>query len=794
MLLAWLLLGSTGARSTDAEAPLQITRFDANATDIIIDGRLSEAVWDTLPFYGKLVVVEPDTLADTPDSTQLRLFYTDEGMYVGIWNEQDPDTLISRLSSRDEFLTRDDVSLTLDTSGQGLYAYWFGISLSGSVIDGTVVPERNFSRRWDGPWHGAAAQLDDGWSAEMFLPWSMMTMPEVTSGKRLMGMYVSREVAHLNERWGWPALPRSKGLFMSQLQGIELEDVSPAQQFTFYPFAATTYDNTTNADSYKAGFDVFWRPATNLQLTATVNPDFGNVESDNVVVNLTSFETFFSEKRAFFLEGQEIFVTSPRSLDSFSSISPTTTLVNTRRIGSPPIDPQVDGFAMSNLQRNQPTELDGAAKVTGQRGRLRYGFLAATEDDTKLEGTIPSADDESVLEPLDYIQNGRDFGVARFLYEDTSTGARRSIGWMTTLVAHPVADAVVHGADGHYLSRNGRWAADAQLIRSDVDDTTGSGGFVDFTYTPQQGRKHELQFDYFDDDLDINDFGFLRRNDARGFRYAYQRSDSGRENLKSLLSKVWIAQEYNGDGKLVRSGIHSFQERLLNNNHLLFFELDYLPETWDDRNSGSGGIYKIDDQWQYGVQWRNSRADKLNVRLTFRDSQESLGGNDRQYEARFTWRPVDRFSMDLRFKYNARDGWLINSGGSDLTTYEAEVWRPQLELDYFFSARQQFRIAVQWAGIKAFEQRRWQIPAGGGRPVLDARAPTSSRDFSISRISFQARYRWEIAPLSDLFVVYTRGSNVPSDPRRGFEDLLSSAWTDAAVDVLVVKLRYRLGS
>ena len=733
-----------------------------------------------------LVVIEPDTLEQPSLKTQYKILYTDEGLYVGFWNEQDPETFIARLGPRDDFMTRDEVSFTLDPTGQGLYGYWFGVAMSGSLMDGTVLPERQFSDRWDGPWRGAAAQHQDGWTAEMFLPWSMMSMPEAPDGKRQMGYYISRAYATRNERWAYPALPRSSGIFMSRLQPIEMENVNPSQQFTFYPYGSTTYDNLSDVDVYKAGFDIFWRPSTNLQLASTINPDFGNVETDSIVVNLTSFETFFSEKRPFFLEGQDVFVTSPRNLGSFLSIAPTTTLVNTRRIGSAPRSVRIDGFSLSALERNQPTELAAAAKVTGQFGRLRYGVLAAVEDDTELSGTVNGA-------PLNVIQAGRDFGIARMLFEDTRS-SRRSIGWMTTMVAHPDEDAMVHGIDGHYLSTNSRFAADGQLMYSDVGDRTGRGGFIDFRYTPRQGHQHKLQFDYFGENLDISDLGFLRGNDAKGMRYSYERSSSKHPGFKSVFSQVIANVEYNLDGRRVDNMLTAWQEFRFHNNQFIFYQLSYMPERWDDRNSGGNGDFRIDDRWQTWLQWGNSRAAKMNVKATYVYTDEDIGGSDHQYELRLTWRPIDQLGVELRTRYNDRDGWLLHSGGGDFTTYEAEVWAPQLSVDYFLTATQQFRLSAQWAGIKAFEQDRWLIAEADGYLIPDPEAPTWSRDFSLSRLSFQARYRWEIAPLSDLFLVYTRGSNLPSDPAQEFSNLLRDAWSDRIVDRLVVKLRYRMGS
>ncbi|MFT5793481.1 MAG: hypothetical protein ACI9OF_001525, partial [Saprospiraceae bacterium] len=145
-------------------------------------------------------------------------------------------------------------------------------------------------------------------------------------------------------------------------------------------------------------------------------------------------------------------------------------------------------------------------------------------------------------------------------------------------------------------------------------------------------------------------------------------------------------------------------------------------------------------------------------------------------------------------EYLDRKGWLLQENGREFTTFDARRWSPNLELDFFLSARQQFRITAQWAGIKAFEDKRWLVPSEDGDLEQDfATSAAGNRDFSISRLTFQARYRWEIAPLSDLFVVYTRGSNVDSRPNDGFEDLARASWTERLVDIFVVKLRYRMG-
>ncbi len=168
---------------------------------------MDEAFWQRIPGYDNLTVTDPDTMQAPWFQTDMRWFYTDKGMYIGVHMKQPPETLLARLSSRDEFPNRDSWAITLDTSGAGLYGYWFTVNLGGSVMDGKVAAERQYSTEWDGPWESATVELGDGWSAEMFLPWLMMTMPDSDGDQRNFGFCVNRRVAYVDERWTWPALP-----------------------------------------------------------------------------------------------------------------------------------------------------------------------------------------------------------------------------------------------------------------------------------------------------------------------------------------------------------------------------------------------------------------------------------------------------------------------------------------------------------------------------------------------------------------------------------------------------------
>ena len=517
------VVAPTAPTITDDSAPVIAgTRMDE--PNIVIDGRVDEAAWSHAPAYDNMRVMEPETLAEPTYTTASRFIYTADGLYVSAVMAQPPETLVTRLSSRDQYINRDSYGITLDTSGEGLYGYWFTVALGGSLADGKVAAERSFTREWDGPWRGASAVTDDGWSVEMYLPWSMMSMP-TNVGERTLGFWVDRKVAHMDERYSWPVLPFTSPRFMSALKPMGVADVSPAKQWAVFPYTSGTADAIHDENDAKAGVDVLWRPSTNTQVTATVNPDFGAVESDDVVVNLTAFETYFPEKRLFFLEGGETFITSPRANPQSSQSGPQgqgarrspqtfsrepTTLLNTRRIGGKARHveiPEDDDIDIPGVEQSKPTDLLGAAKVVGQAGKVRYGVLGAFEDEVVWRGTRNGED--AVLRA-----DGRNFGAVRMLYEDSTADGRRGIGFMSTMVDKAYETAVVHGIDTHWLGANGKVEWDTQLIASEVGDKRGEGVYMDLNYTPRIGSFHRFALEYLDKDLDVSDFGFIRRTDS----------------------------------------------------------------------------------------------------------------------------------------------------------------------------------------------------------------------------------------------------------------------------------------
>jgi hypothetical protein len=777
---------------------IRLTRIDASRDEIVIDGHLDEPLWQTLPVYDEFVIIEPDTLGNTSHRTLIRLAYDDRGLYIGADMRQPPETLIKRLSGRDQrTINRDSINITLDTSGEGRYGFWFGVNLGDSLSDGTVLPERQFSNEWDGPWRGRSQRSATGWTAEMFIPWSTISMPSAGDVRR-MGLYMSRKVAYLDERWGWPALPDTVPKFMSALQQLEMTNVAPRQQYNFYPFVAVTDDRVDGEVRYKVGADLFWRPSSNFQLNATANPDFGNVESDDVVINLTATEVFFPEKRLFFLEGQEIFFASPRAdtrSGGVGNAGAPYTMVNTRRIGGRPRAPSLEpGVTVSQRELSQPTELLGAAQVTGQFGGFRYGVLGAFEDDVRFRAVQDG-------QPLRIEQPGNDYGIARLLYEDNVEGAYRAVGLLSTAVLNPERDALAHGLDWHYLTADGKIKVDGQAMTSDVDGRgRGYGGFVDLEYTIRRGMAQRFGFEYFDETFDINDLGFLQRNDHYRLRssFIFTQANLGpiRNNMFDLRGFV---QKNVSESLFTGAGLFLTNRAMFHDFSALTLRLHFNPKQYDDLNSFGNGTFRIEERVEAFAFWESDSTRSLGFTAGGGYRDENLGGRAWNTEAGVIWRPSDRLNLSANVRYDERNGWLLHQGRDLFATFKAEQWQPRLSAEYFISARQQFRVSLQWVGVKAWEDDFYRIPTRPGDliPIDKPSGPgfRPSYDFSVSQYSFQARYRWEIAPLSDIFLVYTR----QADRRAplfddGFPDLFREAWQQPLQDVFVAKIRYRLGS
>ena len=785
---------------------LKIQTLDHAAADITVDGRIEEATWRSIPYYDNMGVSIPDLGTKAEYATKIRLFATEKGLFVSADMEQPPETLVERLTRRDDWVDRDLFGVTIDASGEAKLGYWFYVALGNSLNDGKVLPERRFQRDWDGPWTAKAARTATGWSAEMYLPWSMMDMPQ-RDGLRNMGFVASRMVSHRNQRYQWPGYGVTTKRYVSAFNRLQMDDVEPVRQKSVIPFISTTYDEVYNDTDVRVGADFAWKPSPAAQISASVNPDFGAVESDDVVLNLTASETFFPEKRLFFLEGSEVFSVMPR--DDFSSISrialnedfSTTSrrvwlqehvplpvsLLNTRRIGGTASQMTVpDDVSLDRGQRDVPTDLLGAAKLTGSTDSLRYGLLAAFEDD--VEWLATSANDQ----PITLTGEGRDLAVARVMYTAPET---TSWGYMGTYMSGSQFDTSVHSLDGHLRNRDGSLNADAQLIMSDRDGVTGYGAMFDALYSTSPNLRHKFELDVMDEDIDFNDLGFLRRNDYVLGRYVllYNKQNLS-ENLSNYRTTLVVKHQHNlSEDQITDSAVLWRSSVELPERNTLRIGIGYFPERYEDIDSRGNGAYRVDGSGWFESVLSTDAGKKASFSFGLGAAQEHLG--DWSYNAMVgvTYLPIDPISISVDLRYKDRSGWLVHQGGRNFGAFDADEWQPSLDINWFIAPGHQLRWNMQWAGVRATDKGFFAIPEGDGDLIAATRAQ-DNYDFNISRLTTQLRYRWAIAPLTDFYLVYNRGNSLRLADEYDVVDLFDESLQEPVIDTVVAKLRYRFGN
>ena len=787
---------------------INVRTLDHDEVGITIDGIVDEPVWQAIPAFDQMIVTTPDLRQPSDFPTATRFIATEQGLYVSSVMDQPKDLLQMRMSRRDWLSEGDRWGFTLDPGGQGTFAYWFGVALGDSIQDGKVLPERRFSSDWDGPWYYKSAVTKSGWSVETFYPWSIFSLPE-QEGPRQIGFAVNRSVAFKDQRFYWPGHPYSSSQFVTVLNTMSIEGVKPRPLLAAIPYVSSTADSARDDHELRAGVDITWKPLSEAAVTASIYPDFGAVEADDVVLNLSARETFFPEKRLFFLEGNEVFETTPRSSAGnilreltnedfavtsrrsfmYDYMTPPISLLNTRRIGGAARQVRIpDGLTPARGESGIPTELFGALKLTGQARSLSYGVFGVAEDEVEWRAFDASGQKAKIRE------DGRNFGIVRLNYE-RSAGDRFAFGYLGTLVDGPVYQARVHGVDAHFAKQNGLWSSDLQLIRSKVANVSGTGAMLNFDYAVSSRFQHHLRLDYFDEDVDINDLGFLQRNDFRGlqyiFRYALPNSDGFVRRTRGAISME--RRENISAGQLVDGGIYWRNTMELTGRNTLRTGLAWFPERFEDLDSRGNGSYKAEDRVWWQTMLNTDSSKMFSWTFLVGGVQEDLGDWTQIYRVGVTARPMSRIIFNADINYRRRDGWLVYQGARNFGAYNGIEWQPSIQLDWFIKPRHQLRFSLQWVGVRADGQEFYAVPAQGGELLPVVRERTDF-DFTVSILTTQLRYRWEIAPLTDLYVVYNRGNRLPYRAKDSFLGLFQDAFDDPLVNSFIIKLRYRFGN
>ncbi len=386
----------------------------------VLDGRLDDAAWSRAAPARGFVQFTPNPGAPASHDTEARVAYDDQAVYVALrMHDPRPDSIVGQLSRRDENPYSDRVLVAFDSYHDRRTAYAFGVNPRGVKTDLFVFNDGEDDTGWNAVWDAAARVDSAGWTAEFRIPLSQLRYSAADlEGGKVWGFNVKREVARTREESFWaPLLPNVSGMVsrFGELRGLsglpsprrlEVQPYSVAQ-LTRAPEEGGNPFYRRNDSAAGVGADVKYGITSNFTLTATLNPDFGQVEADPSQVNLSAYESFFPEQRPFFVEGADIFRFGLGAGDGdFGSEA----LFYSRRIGrAPQGTSRIPDDAAFDRTPDASTIL-GAAKLTGKTpGGWSVGVLNAVTGREEARFTLPgeTRDRSTAVEPLTNYAVGR---------------------------------------------------------------------------------------------------------------------------------------------------------------------------------------------------------------------------------------------------------------------------------------------------------------------------------------------------------------------------------------------------
>ena len=364
----------------------QITAVRCDAV-FKIDGNLNEAAWKTAPIATQFIELHPNTFRkeDSLNRTEVFILYNDKGIYFGGYcHEKNKDSIATELIGRDNFGNNDFIGIILDTYQDKINGTEYFVTPLGEQMDAKVIPPDNNGNAedfsWNSVWESGCKLQPDGWSFEMFLPYSALRFSKKEVQK--WGMNIIRRRNKSSQQLFWNQVDPQVNGFLTQFGTLTIPDkISPPLRLSFSPYFSTYLNhypyntegvkNTTNV--FNGGMDIKYGINQSFTLDATLVPDFGQTQSDNKILNLSPFEVKYNENRTFFTEGTELFNKG--------------NLFYSRRIGASPIHYGDVGGKLDSTERitknPSETKLLNAMKISGRnKNKLGIGFFNAITQPT----------------------------------------------------------------------------------------------------------------------------------------------------------------------------------------------------------------------------------------------------------------------------------------------------------------------------------------------------------------------------------------------------------------------------
>ncbi|HLF20144.1 MAG TPA: DUF5916 domain-containing protein [Bacteroidota bacterium] len=737
---------------------------------IFIDGVLSESEWQS-PGITDFTQKNPDEGRPPTQKTEVWIAFDDASLYVAArMYDTSPDSIVTRMGRRDADLNSDFFFVGVDSYHDRRNAFYFGVNPGGSIQDGVFFNDQSTDNSWDGVWEAATTIDNQGWTAEYRIPFSQLRFPD--QEEYVWGINFLRNINRRNEEDYMVMVPKKESGDVSHWADLHgVRDIHPPARLEILPYAVSSNlftDNFEPEDPFNngkkfngnVGADVKIGLGSNMTLNATINPDFGQVEVDPAVVNLTQYETFFDEKRPFFIEGSSFFSFGRGGVNNnwgFNWGDPD--FFYSRRIGRPPQGSvQHSGFS----DYPDRTTIIGAAKLTGKItegwsfGSL-HAFTAREEaevDDgagNRFKDVVEPFTSHNVVRSLREFNDGAQgvgvlgTAVIRDLSQPYLVDNFNSLsyalgfdGWTnldsdrTWVVSGWGSTTHIEGSAGRMMGiqRSSLHYFQQTDSRQKVDSgaTSLSGYAGRFAVNKQKGNwKFNSAFGVISPGFDSNDLGFLFQTSVFNGHvvtgYQWYEPDG---TFRSKGFNVAAFRSYDFSGNKIGDGYFLFWDAQFMNYWRIEFDGSYLPAQLDNTITRGGplmvSLYEgynggmevsTDSRQDFAFEWNIFGVSKLGRR------RFSVGTG-------VEWKPSStvRVSLSPGYDHNITSAQWVKSVTDALATQtygtryvfaniDQKEFSANIRLDWTFTPRLSFQLFLQplisvgrYSHFKEFAQPR----------------------------------------------------------------------------------------
>lgn len=684
--------GHAGAvRRATRDVPVTTATFRTGP--ITVDGSLDELAWAAARPITTFTQQQPTEGKPATQRTEVRILYDNDAIYIGarMYDTHGAAGVRTRLVRRDASANSDLLTIDFDPFHDRLHFAEFTINPSGvrgDALDGDYS--------WDPVWEGTARVDSLGWTAELRIPLSQLRFAHTS--EQTWGLEITRIVQRLNEtdQWAFWHLNAIGGpSFYGDLTGLRFRGGSSGLEVVPYVLAGMTrlaastagnplYD--AHPSTFRAGADVKYPVASNLTLSATINPDFGQVEVDPAVVNLSAFETFFQEKRPFFVEGSSLFQFGEPGCNI--NCNGGLNLFYSRRIGRAPEGASLAFAAGQYTNVPQNSAIAGAVKLTGRTASgYTVGLLDAasrgaaapviTSSGARISQAVEPQTNDFTGRVTREMRNGNlviggiitsvdrninDPGLASLLGRHAETGGldadvswdAHNYEWYTAVAASNImgdsaAIRRLQQSSARYFQRPDRKQGSNGLFSDAYDPSaTALRGYSAITRVVKHGGDWLWDLNAADvsPGFEPNDLGFLRQVDYRWVNGSLGRQFTRPTALyRSLVVFAETEQQWNYSGDVTKRDLNAFTSATLANYWTVTVDAQRTPSLLSDQLTRGGPVVRRAGNWNGAVTLATDPRRSIILSTSPSYMRTDDGGFDQSLDLALTWRPASNIEI-----------------------------------------------------------------------------------------------------------------------------------------------------